>query len=114
MKAIEKPPELADESRLVLEAISSPERVQMLAVLRRHKEGLSFSQMAQVFKMNHNTLDRHLKVLTRSTLAWNFFERREGRDHSFYKLSALGEKLLEDLQQDIVLRTFRGKLKSWK
>lgn len=105
MKAIEKPPQLAHESKLILEAMSSPERFQIMLALKQDKTGLSFTKLAELFKMNHNTLDRHLKALTRSTLVWNFFERRQGKDHSYYKLSTLGEKLLEDLKQEIILRT---------
>jgi hypothetical protein len=39
--------------------------------------------------------------LTHATLVWNFYERREGRDHSFYKLSTMGEKLLSSLKPEL-------------
>jgi len=32
---------------------------------------------------------------------WNFYERREGKDHSFYKMSAMGEKLLSSLKPEL-------------
>lgn len=105
MRAVEKAPEISRESGLILEAISNPERYEIMVALGRHREGLSFSQLAQIFSKNHNTLDRHLKLLTRSTLVWNFYERRETRDHSFYKLATLGERLLNDLKQEIILTT---------
>ncbi len=102
-KALEKAPEVSPRARRLLEAISNPERYEIMVVLDKHKEGLSFSRLAQLFAANHNTLDRHLKVLTQSTLLWNFYERREEKDHSFYRLSTLGEKLLGDLKDEIEL-----------
>lgn len=105
MKAIEKASGISRESGHILEAVSNPERYEIMVALGRHREGLSFSQLAQIFSKNRNTLDRHLKLLTRSTLVWNFYERRETRDHSFYKLSTLGERLLNDLKQEIILTT---------
>lgn len=100
-KTVEKAPEISQESKRVLEAISNPERYTIMITLNHHKEGLSFSQLAKIFAKNHNTLDRHLKALTHSTLIWNFYERREGKEHSFYRLSALGERLLNDLKPEI-------------
>jgi DNA-binding transcriptional ArsR family regulator len=97
----EKPPELRQEARRILEAISSPERYDVMLTLSHHKEGLSFSQLAQIFTTNHNTLNRHLKTLTHATLVWNFYERREGKDHSFYELSTLGEKVLASLRPEL-------------
>ncbi len=101
MKVLGKAPELTPQAARVLEAISNKERYAIMAALDRHNEGLSFSQLAQLFSENHNTLDRHLKVLTQSTLVWNFYERREGKDYSFYRLSSLGKKVYEDLKDDI-------------
>jgi DNA-binding transcriptional ArsR family regulator len=101
MKSLEKPPEVREETRLILEAISDPERYAIMLSMTRHKEGLSFSQLANVFKANHNTLNRHLKTLTQATLVWNFYERREGKDHSFYKLSTLGERLLSSMRPEL-------------
>ncbi len=89
MKTMERPPEVRREARRILEAISSPERYAVMLTLSHRKEGLSFSQLARIFTTNHNTLNRHLKTLTHATLVWNFYERREGKDHSFYKLSTL-------------------------
>ena len=101
MKTIERPPEVRQEARRVLEAISSPERYAVMITLSHHKEGLSFSQLAKIFETNNNTLNRHLKTLTHATLVWNFYERRQGKDHSFYKLSTLGEKILDSLRPEI-------------
>ena len=82
-------------------AISDPERYAIMLTMARHRDGVSFSQLASAFRANHNTLSRHLKTLTHATLVWNFYERREGRDHSFYKLSAMGEKLLSSLKPEL-------------
>ncbi len=101
MQTLEKPPRLSEPSKRILDAISSPERYGIMLALNRHKKGLSFSQLATVFSINNNTLDRHLKTLTQSTLLWNFYERRQGKDHSFYKLSALGERLLGALTPEL-------------
>ena len=101
MKTIERPPELRQEARRILEAISSPERYAVMLTLSHHKEGLSFSQLAKIFAANNNTLNRHLKTLTHATLVWNFYERREGKDHSFYKLSTLGERVLDSLKPEL-------------
>jgi DNA-binding transcriptional ArsR family regulator len=101
MKTIERPPELRQEARRILEAISSPERYDVMLTLSHHSEGLSFSQLAKIFTTNHNTLNRHLKTLTHATLVWNFYERREGKDHSFYKLSTLGERVLDSLRPEL-------------
>src|SRR6266571_2616540 len=101
MKTIERPLELRQEARRILEAISSPERYDVMLTLSRHKEGLSFSQLAKIFTTNHNTLNRHLKTLTHATIVWNFYERREGKDHSFYKLSTLGERVLDSLRSEL-------------
>jgi DNA-binding transcriptional ArsR family regulator len=101
MKTVERPPELRQEARRILEAISSPERYDVMLTLSHHSEGLSFSQLAKIFTTNHNTLNRHLKTLTHATLVWNFYERREGKDHSFYKLSALGERVLGSLRPEL-------------
>lgn len=103
MKALEKPPQINPEFKLILEAVSNTERFQMMLTLKEHREGVSFSRLASIFRLNNNTLDRHLKVLTKSTLVWNFFERREGKDHSFYKLSTIGDKILEDLKPEVLL-----------
>jgi DNA-binding IclR family transcriptional regulator len=72
-----------------------------MLILGHHQEGLSFSQLAKIFTRNHNTLNRHLKTLTHATLVWNFYERRKGKDHSFYKLSALGERVLGSLRPEL-------------
>jgi len=82
-----------------------------MLTLSHHKEGLSFSQLAKIFAANNNTLNRHLKTLTHATLVWNFYERREGKDHfyerregkdhSFYKLSTLGERVLDSLKPEL-------------
>jgi DNA-binding transcriptional ArsR family regulator len=101
MKAVEKPPEIRSEAKRILEAISSPERYAVMLTLSRHREGLSFSQLSKIFTTNHNTLNRHLKTLTHATLVWNFYERREGKDHSFYRLSTLGESLLGSLRPEL-------------
>ena len=101
MKTIERPPELRQEAKRILEAISNPERYDVMLTLSHHSEGLSFSQLANIFTTNHNTLNRHLKTLTHATLVWNFYERREGKDHSFYKLSALGERVLGSLRPEL-------------
>ena len=103
MKAVEKPPEVSEVSKRILDAISNPERYAIMITLSHHREGLSFSQLARVFTVNHNTLDRHLKTLTHATLVWNFYERREGKDHSFYRLSTLGEKFLDSIKHGIEL-----------
>ncbi len=102
MKTMERPPEVRQEARRVLEAISNPERYAVMLTLSHHKEGLSFSQLAKIFASNNNTLNRHLKTLTHATLVWNFYERREGKDHSFYKLSTLGERVLGSLMPELV------------
>ena len=96
-----KAPEVSLHAARILEAFSSPERYAIMVSLERNKEGLSFPQLADLFHKNHNTLDRHLKVLTQSTLVWNFYERRQGKDHSFYRLSSLGSRLLRDLEDKI-------------
>jgi DNA-binding transcriptional ArsR family regulator len=101
MKTIERPPEVRQEARRILEAISTPERYAVMLTLSHHKQGLSFSQLARIFTTNHNTLNRHLKTLTHATLVWNFYERREGKDHSFYKLSTLGERVLDSLKPEL-------------
>lgn len=101
MKMMERPPEVRQEARRILEAISTPERYAVMLTLSDHREGLSFSQLAKIFTTNHNTLNRHLKTLTQATLIWNFYERREGRDHSFYKLSTLGERVLDSLKPEL-------------
>ena len=101
MKSLGKPPEIRDEAKRILEAISDPERYAIMLTMARHGEGVSFSQLASAFRANHNTLSRHLKTLTHATLVWNFYERREGKDHSFYKLSAMGEKLLSSLKPEL-------------
>ncbi len=100
---LEKAPTVSAPARRILEAFSNPERYEILVTLDKHKDGLSFSQLAKLFIINNNTLDRHLKVLTHSTLVWNFQERREGKDHSFYKLSSLGKRLLGNLEGEITL-----------
>ena len=94
---------MSPQARRVLEAFANPERYEIMVALDKRKEGLSFSQLAQLFALNHNTLDRHLKVLTHSTIVWNFYERREDKDHSFYRLSSLGERLLRNLKDEIEL-----------
>jgi DNA-binding transcriptional ArsR family regulator len=101
MKTMERPPELRQEARRILEAISSPERYAVMLTLGRHREGLSFSELDKIFTSNHNTLNRHLKTLTHATLVWNFYERREGKDHSFYRLSTLGERVLDSLKLEL-------------
>ena len=101
MKRILRPPELRKEEQRVLEAISNPERYRVMLTLKEHNEGLSFSQLAKIFAANHNALDRHLRVLALATLVWNFYERREGKDHSFYKLSTLGERLIDTLEPQL-------------
>jgi DNA-binding transcriptional ArsR family regulator len=101
MKAMERPPQVRKEATRILEAISNPERYAIMLTLSRHGNGLSFSQLAKIFTTNHNTLNRHLKTLTHATLVWNFYERREGKDHSFYKLSALGERVLDSLRPEL-------------
>ncbi len=103
MKALEKAPEVSPHARKILEAISNPERYAIMVALYKHKEGLSFTQLATLFATNHNTLDRHLKLLTQSTLVWNFYERRDGKDHSYYRLSSMGETLLVVLRDKIEL-----------
>ncbi len=101
MKTVERPPEVRHEAKRILEAISSPERYAIMLALNRHTEGLSFSQLSKIFTTNHNTLNRHLKTLTHATLVWNFYERRQGKDHSFYNLSALGERVLDSLRPEL-------------
>ncbi len=101
MKTRKRPPVVRQEARRILEAISNPERYAVMLTLNHHKEGLSFSQLAKIFTTNHNTLNRHLKTLTHATLVWNFYERREGKDHSFYKLSTLGERVLDSLKPEL-------------
>ncbi len=101
MRTVEKPPEVRLEAKRILKSISSPERYAVMLTLGRHKEGLSFSQLSKIFTSNHNTLNRHLKTLTHATLVWNFYERREGKDHSFYKLSTLGERVLDSLKPEL-------------
>src|SRR5437870_13885935 len=98
MKSLGKPPEIRDEAKRILEAISDPERYAIMLTMVSHREGVSFSQLASAFRANHNSLSRHLKILTHATLVWNFYERRESKEHSFYKLSAIGEKLLSSLK----------------
>jgi len=101
MKSLGKRPEIREEAKRILEAISDPERYAIMLTMARHRDGVSFSQLASSFRANHNTLSRHLKTLTHATLVWNFYERREGKDHSFYKLSAMGEKLLSSLKPEL-------------
>jgi DNA-binding transcriptional ArsR family regulator len=101
MKTVERPPQIRPEAKRILEAISSPERYAVMLTLSRHSEGLSFSQLSKIFTTNHNTLNRHLKTLSHATLVWNFYERREGKDHSFYKLSSLGERFLVSLKPEL-------------
>jgi len=101
MKAMERPPQVRKEATRILEAISNPERYSIMLTLSRHGDGLSFSQLAKIFATNNNSLNRHLKTLTHATLVWNFYERREGKDHSFYKLSTLGERVLEPLRNEL-------------
>ncbi len=101
MKSLGKPPEIREGAKRILEAISDPERYAIMLTMARHQEGVSFSQLASAFRANHNTLSRHLKALTHATLVWNFYERREGKDHSFYKLSAMGEKFLSLLKPEL-------------
>jgi len=79
-----------------------------MLTMARHGEGVSFSQLASAFRANHNTLSRHLKTLTHATLVWNFYERREGKDHSFYKLSAMGKKLLSSLKPELEVTAQRS------
>src|SRR5713226_9575658 len=98
MKRLENPPEISPEFKLVLQAVADPERFQILLTLKRHEEGMSFTQLKDSFGANNNTLDRHLKLLTKATLVWNFFERRQRRDYSFYKLSSLGSRVVDDLR----------------
>lgn len=95
---MKKVPELSKQANTVLEAISNPERYSILRTLRSYDAGLSFSQLAELFSMNSNTLSRHLKILTHATLVWNTYERRKGKDYSFYKLSGLGHKVLDSLR----------------
>jgi DNA-binding transcriptional ArsR family regulator len=101
MRTVERPPEVRQEAGRILDAISNPERYAIMLTLSRHQEGLSFSQLAKIFTTNHNTLNRHLKTLTHATLVWNFYERREGKDHSFYNLSTLGERVLGSLKPEL-------------
>jgi len=108
MKSLGKPPEIRDEAKRILEAISDPERYAIMLTMARHGEGVSFSQLASVFRVNHITLSRHLKTLTHATLVWNFYERREGKDHSFYKLSAMGKKLLSSLKPELEVTAQRS------
>jgi len=35
------------------------------------------------------------------TLVWNSYERWEGKDYSFYRLSTIGEKLLSSLKPEL-------------
>lgn len=95
---MDKVPELSREAKIVLDAIANPERYSILLTLRSHETGLSFSQLAGLFEMNNNVLNRHLKTLTHAALIWNTYERREGKDYSFYKLSGLGQKWVDALQ----------------
>ncbi len=101
MRVVERPPEIRPEAERILDAISNPERYTIMLALSHHKEGLSFSQLSKIFTTNHNTLNRHLKTLTHATLVWNFYERREGKDHSFYQLSNLGARLLVSLRPEL-------------
>ncbi len=101
MKTVERPPEVPHEARRTLEAISSPERYAFMLTLSHHKEGLSFSQLARIFTTNQSTLNRHLKTLTHATLVWNFYETREGKNHSFYNLSTRGERVLDSLKPEL-------------
>ncbi len=93
----ERPPVLGAEAKRILEALSNPERYNIMLTLNDHEPGLSFTQLGRIFDTSNNTLNRHLKTLTHATLVWNIYERREGKDHSFYKLSTLGKRVLRSL-----------------
>lgn len=80
-----------------LKALSDEKRQGILIYLLR-TGSKSFIEISKDLKIPKNNLSHHIKILMRYALIYNFYDRNEYNDkYSFYKISKLGKKMIENL-----------------
>ena len=86
---------------MMLEALAHRIRRNIFSLLLKHPS-LSFNQLMTKLKIERASLAYHLGILRKANLINNFYDKREGvKDHSFYELSAFGNKIYQELFEKV-------------
>ncbi|MCK5559713.1 MAG: helix-turn-helix transcriptional regulator [Thermoplasmata archaeon] len=90
---------------MMLEALAHRIRRNIFSLLIEHPS-LSFNQLMTKLKIERASLAYHLGILRKANLINNFYDKREGvKDHSFYELSAFGNKIYQELFEKVELES---------
>lgn len=91
------------ELQIAIEGLNSPHRQKILLLLD-NKDKLSFSEIEKESGLDRTLLASHLRKLNSALLVEHFYEHEVGNTKfSYYKISALGKTLLQNLLKTLVL-----------
>ena len=94
------------ELKIAIDGLNNENRQKILLILE-NEEKLSFSEIEKKSEIEKALLASHLKKLIRTLLVEHFYEHEVGNDKfSYYKISALGKLLLQNILKALVFEAF--------
>lgn len=90
-----QPPSSVRRAQRVLAALDHEVRQRILAILYNADDALSFSELRDRTGVSRPRLAQHLKPLVQTALVLNTYRKGEGRQYSFYEVTAKGRDWLE-------------------
>ncbi|MHA1799615.1 MAG: ArsR/SmtB family transcription factor [Candidatus Helarchaeota archaeon] len=95
-KTLEFNKDIPEDFILILNAISNALRFQIATQLLENS--YSFSEIAEIFKLKNVSVKNHLNKLEVAGLVQNYFKKNtDSNNYSYYKLTDLGNKIVEGL-----------------
>lgn len=89
------PPASVRQVQRVLAALDHAVRQRVLAALYNADDAMSFTELADRVGVSRPRLAQHLKPLVQTALVLNTYRKGEGREYSFYEITAKGRDWLE-------------------
>ncbi|TFG11343.1 MAG: ArsR family transcriptional regulator [Promethearchaeota archaeon] len=88
---------IPEDLEALIKSLGHINRLKIIFTLRE-KGDLSFSEINEWVKLNKSLLTNHIKKLELSGVVQNYFKvKNDTANYSFYKLTPLGKKLINDL-----------------